>query len=99
MAMTNVPTPRKEWALTQEAFDGLLAWLDSDTQAAARKYEQIRRGLIRFFHVRRCVTPDDLADQVIDRVARRLGEGAEVYAADPYYYFQGVALRVFREYL
>jgi DNA-directed RNA polymerase specialized sigma24 family protein len=97
--MRTAPAPRKAWALTQEAFDGFLAWLDADPHAAACKYEQIRRGLIRFFDVRRCATPGDHADQVIDRVARRLAEGADIYAADPYFYFQGVALRVFQEYL
>ena len=97
--MRTVAAPRKDWALTQEAFDGLLAWLDADPHAAARRYEQIRRSLIRFFEVRRCVTPDDHTDQVIDRVARRLAEGADIYASDPYFYFQGVALRVFQEYL
>jgi DNA-directed RNA polymerase specialized sigma24 family protein len=97
--MRSVPAPAREWALTQEAFDGLLAWLDRDSHTAARKYEQIRRSLIRFFETRRCVAPDAYADQVIDRVARRLSQGAEVYAADPYFYFQGVAQRVFQEYL
>ena len=97
--MRNVPAPARDWTLTQKAFDGLLAWLDADPHAAARKYEQIRRSLIRYFEARRCVAPDVQADQVIDRVARRLSEGADIYASDPYFYFQGVALRVFQEYL
>lgn len=97
--MRNVPAPARDWILTKEAFDGLLAWLDADPVAAARKYEQIRRALIRFFECRRCVTPGEQTDQVIDRVARRLAEGADIYAADPYSYFQGVAVRVFQEYL
>lgn len=89
----------REWSLTKDAFDGLLVWLDADPHAAARKYEQIRRSLIRFFEARRCATPGEQTDQVIDRVARRLAEGADIYAAEPYFYFQGVALRVFQEYL
>lgn len=92
-----MPVRVREWALTQGAFDGLLAWLDKDPHAAARHYEQIRRALIRFFETRRCVTPDTLADEVIDRVARRLAEGADIYASDKYFYFQGVAQRVFQE--
>lgn len=97
--MSSLPAPAREWALTKEAFDGLLAWLDADPHEAARKYEQIRRSLIRFFETRRCATPGDQADKVIDRVARRLAEGADIYVTDPYFYFQGVAVRVFQEYL
>ena len=91
--------PANEWALTQEAFDRLLAWLDPDPDAAARKYEQTRRSLLKFFEVRRCVTAEEQVDRVIDRVARRVSEGVEVYAANPFLYFHGVALNVFQEYL
>ena len=80
--MSSLPAPAREWALTKEAFDGLLAWLDADPHEAARKYEQIRRSLIRFFETRRCATPGDQADKVIDRVARRLAEGADIYVTD-----------------
>lgn len=88
-----------EWALTQEAFDRLLGWLDPDPDAAARKYEQTRRSLLKFFECRRCVSAEEQVDRVIDRVARRVSEGVEVYAANPFLYFHGVALNVFQEYL
>jgi DNA-directed RNA polymerase specialized sigma24 family protein len=94
-----VSGPRNEWALTQEAFDRLLGWLDPDAAAAARKYEQTRRSLLKFFEVRRCVSAEEQVDRVIDRVARRVSEGVEVYAANPFLYFHGVALNVFQEYL
>lgn len=91
--------PLNEWSLTQEAFDRLLEWLDADADAAARKYEQTRRSLLKFFECRRCVSSEELVDRVIDRVARRVSEGVEVYAANPFLYFHGVALNVFQEYL
>ena len=91
--------PVNEWTLTQEAFDRLMEWLDPDTAAAARKYEQTRRSLLKFFECRRCVSAEEQVDRVIDRVARRVSEGVEVYAANPFLYFHGVALNVFQEYL
>lgn len=94
-----MPAPGNEWTLTQEVFDRLLRWLDEDADAAARKYEQTRRSLLKFFECRRCVSPEEQVDRVFDRVARRLSEGIDVYAANPFLYFHGVALNVFHEYL
>ena len=87
----------KEWGLTRPALDRLLGWLDSDTNAAAKKYEQTRRALIKFFESRGCHTAEDHADQTIDRVARRIDEGAELWV-QPAAYFYGVARHVLQEY-
>jgi len=38
---------KKEWVLTQEAFDRLLGWLDPDRESAGEKYEAIRLRLIK----------------------------------------------------
>ena len=91
--------PTSEWILDTPAFHHLLEWLDADDEEAARRYEEIRRRLLKFFHYRGCVTPDEQVDRVIDRVARRLTEGIEIYAVNPYHYFLGVARNVFLEYL
>jgi DNA-directed RNA polymerase specialized sigma24 family protein len=40
---------------------------------------------------------DDLADETINRVARRIAEGIEVRSTDPYGYFCGVAHLVSKE--
>jgi DNA-directed RNA polymerase specialized sigma24 family protein len=91
--------PRKtKWVLTEEAFNGLLAWLDPDPPRAGQKYEEIRRSLMKFFEYRGCLTPDDQTDETIDRVARRISEGVEVLTDNPFLYFYGVALRVLQEY-
>ena len=42
----------KNWVMSQESFDALLGWLDSDRDKAGAKYEQIRSGLIKFFTFR-----------------------------------------------
>jgi hypothetical protein len=89
---------KRDWELTAEAFEKLLVWLDPDTARAGQKYEEIRRSLVAFFQCRNCLTPEDETDKVIDRVARRVSEGVDIYTSDPYHYFYGVAVRILREY-
>jgi DNA-directed RNA polymerase specialized sigma24 family protein len=90
---------KTEWILTKESFDTLLAWLDTDPDAAARKYEQIRTRLIKMFMCRGCLESEDLADETIDRVARRLNDIQATFTGDPTRYFYGVANKIHLEYL
>lgn len=69
---------RVRWSLTREVFDRLLACLDPDRERAGEKYEVLRRKLVKFFEWERCPFPEDHADEAINRVARRLGEGEAV---------------------
>lgn len=85
------------WSLTQDAFDRLLSVLDPDRDEAGLKYERIRDKLTNLFRWRGCIEPEGYVDATIDRVARKIGEGADVHARDPYLYFHGVALNVLRE--
>jgi DNA-directed RNA polymerase specialized sigma24 family protein len=89
----------KDWELSQEAFDALLDWLDSDREQAALKYETIRRSLIKIFTGRGCVEPEDLADETINRVTRKLNEIEKDFSGDPALYFYGVANYVWMEHL
>jgi len=89
----------KNWSLSQEAFDALLDWLDSDREQAGIKYEQIRSRLIKIFTGRGCVDPEDLADETINRVTRKLNEIQDEFTGDPARYFFGVANKVYMEYL
>ncbi|HJQ27496.1 MAG TPA: sigma-70 family RNA polymerase sigma factor [Blastocatellia bacterium] len=79
------------------AFDGLLAWLAPEREQAGVIYEQVRARLIRFFESYGCPFADDCADDTIQRVTRKLGEGEVIRAADPYTYFRGVARNVLSE--
>jgi DNA-directed RNA polymerase specialized sigma24 family protein len=88
---------RRNWDLSADAFDRLLAFLDADRERAAEAYEQIRRRLLKFFEWRGSANPEELADRVIDRVARRLMQERELKADNRYVYFHGVALNVLRE--
>lgn len=75
----------------ESAFDALLHWLDADRNRAGLAYEQLRERLVRYFEWRGCEASDVLADEVLDRVARRLAEGIDVRAEDPRQYVYGVA--------
>ena len=89
---------KKDWVLSQDAFDTLLARLDGDPERAGQKYEQIRCALITFFECRGCFSPEDHADETVNRVARRLLEGKDIHTENPASYFYGVARNVLREY-
>ncbi len=86
---------KKEWILTQQAFDRLLDLLDADREQAGQKYERIRLKLVKYFEWHRADLPDKDADETINRVARKIEEGAEIQNLNAYFY--GVARLVFAE--
>lgn len=85
--------------MTRESLESLLALLDPDPARAARRYQQLRKRLTRLFEWRGARFPEDLADETITRVARKLEEGVEIRSDDPFRYFCGVAHLVFKEVL
>ena len=89
----------KNWVISHESFEGLLEWLDSDRDRAGIKYEQIRTGLIKFFHCRTHCEAEDLADETINRVIGRLHEIKNHVTGERTRYFFGVARKVQMEYL
>jgi len=89
----------KDWLLTESAFSRLLAHFDADPERAAENYERTRAQLIRLFRYRGCNSNQDLADEVLNRVARKLDKGEIVHRAELTNYFYGVARNVLREYL
>ena len=88
---------RKEWQLTQDAFDRLMRWLDADPARAGATYERIRQKLVKIFVYRGSSIAEELADETINRVASRLPEFEAKYIGDPVLYFYGVARHVFQE--
>ena len=84
--------------LTAEGFDTLLSVLAGDREAAGEKYELIRLKLLKYFEWRDCATPEELADETLDRVARRLATGEQIRAAEIMVYVYGVARNVLFEY-
>jgi DNA-directed RNA polymerase specialized sigma24 family protein len=76
--VSNLPLPKRDWEMTPSAFGKLLACLHSEPERAGEEYERIRQKLIIYFEGRRCSPSDEYADEVINRVARRLDEGEEI---------------------
>ena len=54
--------------------------LDANPEQAAEEYEELRRRLIRFFEWRGARFPDEHADEVLNRLARKLVEGVAVHS-------------------
>lgn len=85
-------------AITQERFDELLAWLDSDRENAGHKYEEIRRSLVKIFAWRKCTDAEGMADATINIVAQKVCQLRRTYEGNPHFYFYGVAKNLIREY-
>lgn len=88
-------TKKAKWELTKEAFDKLLSLFSADQDEAAEKYEAMRRKLQRFFLWKLFQNADELVDEVINRVARRIDEGEKI--SNLAGYFGSVARNVEQE--
>lgn len=93
----DVEQMKKDWVLSQDEFDAMLAWLDPDRERAGTKYETIRLRLIKIFTCRGCSEPEELADETINRVASKVPEIVGTWEGDPSLYFYKVAQNIFLE--
>ena len=64
--------------LTAQAFAILLDRLGPDAERAGAAYEHLRRGLVNLFRWRGAATPEECADETLDRLAGRLSEGVAI---------------------
>lgn len=83
MSQTNV---KEKWQIKPEDFDAFLHCLDSDREIAAEKYLKIRKNIVRFFEGRGFYSSEDHADEVFNRVARKLSEGETIENVGQYVY-------------
>jgi hypothetical protein len=93
------PPLKRDWIPTPQAFERLLAWLDEGGDSGGEAYLQMRRRLVLYFQRKRCLTPDDLADETLNRVTRRLEEEGRITDATPARYCYIVAKFVLLEHL
>ena len=68
----------KAGGLSPEAFASFLRRLAPEAERAGEEYEELRQMLVKFFECRGAVFADELADETLNRVIRRIGEGAAV---------------------
>ena len=91
---------KKDRTLTPHAFDRLLKWLDEGTNSEGQKYLEMQRRLVSYFIRKNCSMPDELADETLNRVARRLEEeNVTESETPPAQYCYIVARFVFMEHL
>ena len=76
----------------QGSFDKFLRWLSEDPEIAAKKYEEIRKKIVRFFVHRGWPDPDTLFDITADRVVKIVDRG-DVYST-PLALFIGVGTKI-----
>jgi len=81
--------------LTRERFGLLLSHLSVDPAERGARYEMLRGRLIFFFSRRMLPFPEDLADEVLNRIARRLEEGEAIARIEGY--ALGIARHVLQE--
>ena len=90
---------KKEWAPTQDAFRHFLHWLDEGVDSGGERYLEMRRRLARYFDRKNCLSPDELADETLSRVAHKLEEKGSITDLSPAHYCYVIARFVFLEYL
>ena len=89
----------KKTQITKDDFEALLNWLSNDDEEAANEYEKIRGGLVRYFRYKGCSYCDELADETINRVARKIEQLDLSTGSKKSTICYGFAYNVFREYL
>jgi DNA-directed RNA polymerase specialized sigma24 family protein len=89
---------RKERDLTPEAFAKFLAMLAPEPEIAGEKYEELRRQLIKFFEWRGSLIADQLADETLNRVVKKIQDGEKI-EKNILAMCLGIARYVFKEYM
>jgi RNA polymerase sigma factor (sigma-70 family) len=82
----------------QQNFFRFLLWLSPDIEEASRRHNEIHASLMRVFASRGCDRPEELADETLERVVRKIDVVAPGYEGHPAAYVFGVAKRVFWAY-
>jgi DNA-directed RNA polymerase specialized sigma24 family protein len=85
----------KNPGMTEAGLKMLLTHLSSDKERAGELYLHMHGKLVRYFSWHMCAHPEDLADEALDRVCRRLETGEQVEQIISY--ILGVARRILLE--
>jgi len=89
---------KKDWVLNAAAFEKLLLSLDGNSENASLIYEDIRKRLIRQFRASQSQIAEEQADEVFNRIARKIHEEDFVLdKSNPYPYFHQTARYILLE--
>ena len=88
---------REQQRLTHVAFSRLLEWLDDGVDSRGARYLEMRRRLASYFDRRNRLSPDDLADETLNRIGRTLEKDGAIAITPPARYCYLVARFVFFE--
>jgi DNA-directed RNA polymerase specialized sigma24 family protein len=80
----NSPPKDTKWSLTSEPFEKLLAAFSPDRNEAGKLYLRKFLKVSRFFEWNRCDDPESLANETLDRVARKIDEGTVIFNLNGY---------------
>jgi DNA-directed RNA polymerase specialized sigma24 family protein len=89
--------PNQDWVPNEKAFEKFLTWLDEGMNSDGQRYLEVRRRLELYFDRKNCVAPAELADETLNRVAKKLEENGEITDVAPLQYCYIVAKFVFLE--
>ncbi len=82
---------------SQETFEKLLIVLSADRDRAGEEYELLRLKLLKYFRSRALLHAEELADETLNRLAKKIDEGEEI--RDVLRYSHGLAHYVWMEHL
>ena len=88
---------REQQRLTHVAFSRLLEWLDDGVDSRGARYLEMRRRLASYFDRRNRPSPDDLADETLNRIGRTLEKEGAIAITPPARYCYQVAKAVLFE--
>lgn len=74
-------------------------WLDGGVDSGGGRYLEIRERLVLYFDRKNCSSPEELADETLNRVTRRLEEEGTITGDAPAQYCYIVARYVLLEFL
>ncbi len=87
------------WKASEASFARFLAWIDDGRESDGAEYLALRNRLVAYFERKGCDIPDELADETLERVNRRLDEVGQIDTETPAKFCYITAKFVFLEYL
>lgn len=90
---------RIKWTSNEESFARFLAWLADGRSSDGQAYLDLRGRLVAYFERKGCTSADELADETLERVNRRLDEAGKIEVETPAKFCYITAKFVFLEYL